>query len=68
MNTPSLAAVRADDALLDALGGRGTITPAPERSDDLSALLLAWRRDVDTRPAPELVSTRQALQALTGGE
>ncbi|WP_238005563.1 anti-sigma-D factor RsdA [Dactylosporangium sp. AC04546] len=39
-----LAAVQADDALLDALG-RGE--PAPD-GDDLAGLLAAWRADLDT--------------------
>lgn len=42
------AALRADDALLDALGGR-TTTAGGVAHDELSVLLTDWRRDLDTR-------------------
>jgi hypothetical protein len=58
------AAVRADDALLDVLGGRALELPAEAVSDDLSGLLHAWRVDVDSRPAVQLVTTRQGLRAV----
>lgn len=53
-------AVHADDALLNALGGR-TTEPA---DDDLNELLLIWRNEVDTDPAGALVSTRQATRVI----
>lgn len=45
------AQVRADDALLDALGGRLT-GPVVALADELSDLLLRWRVDVDDNPVP----------------
>lgn len=65
----SAPAVRADDALLDALGGRGadydeTLTDDSLVDDDLNALLLAWRREVDARPMGELVDTNIAVEVI----
>lgn len=55
-----LAAVQADDALLDMLGGNGRV------SDDAQArVLVAWRRDVDSEPIGELVDTDTALAAIS---
>ena len=57
-----LAAVQADDALLDMLGGS-----APDRSEadaELARVLVAWRRDVDAEPIGELVDTDTALAAI----
>jgi len=56
-----LSAINADDALLDALGGSD-----PEVADDLgdqelNAVLLAWRRDIDSEPLAELVDTDTAV-------
>jgi len=56
-----LSAVQADDALLDALGGSD-----PKMADDLgdqelNALLLAWRRDIDSEPLAELVDVDTAV-------
>ena len=51
-----LAAVRADDALLDALYS-GT---APSDAD-VARALLAWRRDVDAAPIPYGVDVDTAL-------
>lgn len=48
-----LSAVQADDRLLDALG---SATPAAAGSlvdDELNALLLAWRNEVETKPIPD---------------
>ncbi|GGM78626.1 anti-sigma-D factor RsdA [Dactylosporangium sucinum] len=52
-----LAAVQADDVLLDALG-RGE--PAPD-GDDLAGLLAAWRADLDTDLPPDGISTGDIL-------
>ncbi|MFI9814836.1 anti-sigma-D factor RsdA [Saccharothrix variisporea] len=62
-----LAGIRADDALLDALGGRG---PAAEGlvEDELNALLLAWRREVDSRPVGELVDTDTAVATIAAAQ
>lgn len=59
-----LSAISADDALLDALGGSD-----PEIADDLgdqelNALLLAWRRDIDSEPLAELVDTDTAITTV----
>ncbi|WP_246019296.1 anti-sigma-D factor RsdA [Saccharothrix australiensis] len=57
-----LAGIRADDALLDALGGRGGTDALVD--DELNALLLAWRREVDSRPMGELVDTDTAVATI----
>ncbi|KZB82123.1 anti-sigma-D factor RsdA [Amycolatopsis regifaucium] len=59
-----LSAVQADDALLDALGGSD-----PQMADDLgdqelNALLLAWRRDIDSEPLAELVDVDTAVTTV----
>lgn len=59
-----LEQLQADDALLDALGGAD-----PSRADalgdaELSALLLSWRRDVDSESMPELVDTDTAVTTV----
>ncbi len=51
-----LAAVQADDALLDALGDDPTPSDA-----DVARVLLAWRRDVDAESIPTLVDVDTAL-------
>lgn len=48
-----LAAVQADDALLDMLGG--TEVARGDADAELARVLVAWRRDVDAEPVPELV-------------
>lgn len=64
-----LAAVQADDLLLDGLGG--TNPQAPGRDDnrvpDLETLLVAWRRDVDAAPIGELVDVDGAIAAIAEG-
>lgn len=57
-----LAAVVADDALLDALSGTG---PAPRGGDAVTRALAAWRRNVDSEPISLLVDVDTAL-ALVG--
>ncbi|WP_317494718.1 anti-sigma-D factor RsdA [Haloechinothrix sp. LS1_15] len=59
-----IAQVHADDALLDALGGAD-----PSESDqlgeaELNALLLSWRREVDSQPVPELVDSDTAVRTV----
>lgn len=58
-----LAAVQADDALLDALRG-----PNPSLKGDawLMKALTAWRDEVDTEPLPRLVDTDTALALVRG--
>jgi hypothetical protein len=59
-----LAGIRADDALLDALGGRDGEQPDSLVGDELNALLLAWRREVDQPPMGELVDTDTAVATI----
>jgi hypothetical protein len=72
-----LAAVRADDALLDAiaggavLGGVGShedVFGRPGQDDDhLAAILAAWKADIEADPMPELVSLDEATEAVEAG-
>lgn len=67
-----LAAVRADDALIDALAGGtgghdGDYGFGSGDDDRLAALLAAWRADVDTEPMPELVTLDEASEAVNAG-
>ncbi|CAM2859975.1 anti-sigma-D factor RsdA [Saccharomonospora xinjiangensis] len=59
-----LSAVQADDALLDALGGADSRVADGLGDHELSALLLAWRRDVDSEAIPELVDTPSAVTTV----
>lgn len=59
-----LSAVQADDRLLDALG---SATPGAAGSlvdDELNALLLAWRNEVETAPFGDLVDTETAIATI----
>ncbi|MEU0884545.1 anti-sigma-D factor RsdA [Lentzea sp. NPDC005914] len=56
--------MQADDRLLDALG---SATPGATGSlvdDELNALLLAWRNEVETAPFGELVDTETAIATI----
>ncbi|MBM7859689.1 anti-sigma-D factor RsdA [Lentzea nigeriaca] len=56
--------MQADDRLLDALG---SATPGAAGSlvdDELNALLLAWRNEVETAPFGELVDTDTAIATI----
>jgi hypothetical protein len=57
-----LAAVRADDELLDELfvALRGP-NPSPKGDAWLMKMLAAWRAEVDSEPAPQLVDVDTAL-------
>ena len=57
-----LAAVQADDALLDLIGRAGH-TPS-DTDDELTRVLAAWRREVHTEPFAELVDTNTALEMI----
>ncbi|MCC8250805.1 anti-sigma-D factor RsdA [Saccharothrix luteola] len=59
-----LAGIRADDVLLDVLGGRDGDQPESLVDDELNALLLAWRREVDRPPMGELVDTDTAVATI----
>lgn len=72
-----LAAVRADDALLDAIAG-GAVTGGLGRDEDvfghpgqdddhLAAILAAWKADIEADPMPELVSLEEAAEAVEAG-
>lgn len=58
-----LAAVQADDALLNMLTGGETGRGAADA--ELARVLVAWRRDVDAEPVGELVDTDNALAAIS---
>jgi hypothetical protein len=57
-----LAAVQADDALLDLIG-RGGHTPS-DADDELTRVLAAWHREVHAEPFGELVDTNTALAVI----
>ncbi|NKQ58128.1 hypothetical protein HFP15_35245 [Amycolatopsis sp. K13G38] len=59
-----LSAVHADDALLDALGGSDPQIADGFGDQELNALLLAWRRDIDSEPLAELVDTDTAVTTV----
>ncbi|EHY90157.1 anti-sigma-D factor RsdA [Saccharomonospora azurea] len=59
-----LSSIQADDALLDALGGADSRVADGLGDHELSALLLAWRRDVDSEALPELVDTDTAVTTV----
>jgi hypothetical protein len=59
-----LSAVQADDRLLDALGAAKPDTQGSLVEDELNALLLAWRNDVDTEVHGELVDTETAIATI----
>ncbi|WP_017976714.1 anti-sigma-D factor RsdA [Actinopolyspora halophila] len=65
-----LAQLRADDELLNTLGGTesGSESFSDESGVDVEALLLAWRRDVDSAPVGELVDTDSAVAAVEEGK
>ncbi|MHC1562916.1 anti-sigma-D factor RsdA [Actinomycetospora sp. C-140] len=69
-----LAAVRADDALIDALaGGAGAAGDTDgygfggTDDDRLAAILAAWRADIEADPMPELVTLDEAADAVAAG-
>jgi hypothetical protein len=59
-----LSAVQADDALLDALGGSDPKIADGLGDQELNALLLAWRRDIDSEPLADLVDTDTAITTV----
>lgn len=59
-----LSAVQADDALLDALGGSDPSIADGLGDQELNALLMAWRRDIDSEPLAELVDVDTALRTV----
>ncbi|TCO65430.1 anti-sigma-D factor RsdA [Actinocrispum wychmicini] len=76
-----MAQIRSDDALLDALaaqvnGALGTNGRHPDTmsgvvdfdDEQLNALLLAWRQDVDSVPVPVMVDTTAAVATVTAAK
>jgi hypothetical protein len=61
-----LSAVQADDALLDMLGGSDPAIADGLGDQELNALLVAWRRDIDSEPLAELVDIDTAVRTVTG--
>lgn len=59
-----LSGIQADDALLDALGGKDPDRVGDFVQDDLNALLLAWRHDVDSQAVSDLVDTDTAVATI----
>jgi hypothetical protein len=59
-----LSAVQADDRLLDALGSATPGAAGNLVDDELNALLLAWRNEVETEPFGELVDTDTAIATI----
>ncbi|RJQ69578.1 hypothetical protein D5S17_30795 [Pseudonocardiaceae bacterium YIM PH 21723] len=59
-----IAAVRADDELLDAIGSGHASLRNAMFSDELGALLLAWRRDVDAEPIGQLIDVETAAATI----
>jgi hypothetical protein len=60
-----LAAVQADDALLDMIGGAGC-SPGDDH-DELTRVLAGWRQEMDAEPFSELVDIDTALAAIRAG-
>ncbi len=60
-----LSAVQADEALLEALRSGDTGTESTLTDSQVTDLLVAWRRDIDAEPIPELVDVDTALQVVT---
>ncbi|HEX7308307.1 anti-sigma-D factor RsdA [Lentzea sp.] len=59
-----LSAVQADDKLLDALGSATPDAAGSLVEDELNAMLLAWRTEVETEPFGELVDTDTAIATI----
>jgi len=60
-----LAAVQADDALLDLISRPG-YCPS-DNHDELTRMLAGWRQEIDDEPFTELVDTDTALAAIRAG-
>lgn len=59
-----LSAAHADDALLDAISGSDPMIADELGEAELNALLVSWRRDVDSEPLPELVDADTAISTI----
>lgn len=60
-----LAAVQADDALLDLIGRAGC-SPSDDY-DELTRVLAGWRQEMEAEPFRELVDTDTAMAAIRAG-
>lgn len=68
-----LSAMQADDVLLDALGGTDPDLSGQDRGADwadqeLTSLLLSWRREADSEPMAELVDTDAAMSVIASSK
>ena len=64
-----LVSVQADDELINALASGMMVTSAGGRftdgsDDQVSAVLAAWKADVDSRPMPELITVDEGVAAV----
>jgi Anti-sigma-D factor RsdA to sigma factor binding region len=59
-----LSLVHADDEYLDLLGGVNLDDPEGVPDDQLSALLMSWRRDVEAEPIDELIDQKLATMTV----
>lgn len=59
-----LAALQADDALLDVLGGANPDLASELGDSELNALLLSWRQQTDSEPIAELVDVETATATI----
>jgi hypothetical protein len=71
--TLDLAAVHADDELLDALGAPDLwtslgVSEGPDLDDRIVAMFAAWRSEVQTEPEHDLVSVEQAMAVLAAAQ
>lgn len=57
-----LAALQADDALLDMIGSGGHVSS--DSDDELTRLLAAWRREVHAEPVKDVVDTSTAMSVI----
>lgn len=64
LSMTDLSIAQADDALLDALSGSDPKIADELGEAELNALLLSWRREVDSEPMPELVDTSTAVTTI----
>lgn len=62
-----LSAVQADDLLLDSLGSALPGTAGHLVDDELNALLVGWRNDVEAPDIPDLVDTDTAIATIKAG-
>jgi hypothetical protein len=66
-----LVAVQADDELINALGS-GMSVSAPgmhgyDAEDHVTAILAAWKAEIDAEPVPELIDIDAAMAAVNAG-